>query len=65
MADPLIEMAEFAGKACGIIARDLNDLGRRLGPLVENAGDAFRRGWREGRAEKPAAAITGEAPESA
>lgn len=38
MSDPFIEIAEFAGKACGIIARDMADFSRPL-------GEAFRRGW--------------------
>jgi len=47
MSDPLTEMFEFAGKACGIIVKDLSDLSQ---PLAE----AFRRGWRDAMADKPA-----------
>jgi hypothetical protein len=47
MSDPLIEIAEFTGKACGIIAKDLADVSK---PLAA----AFRRGWREAMAERPA-----------
>jgi hypothetical protein len=40
MSDPFIEMAEFAGRACGTIAKDLAEVSV---PLAE----AFRRGWQE------------------
>jgi len=40
-------MFEFAGKACGIIVKDLADFSQ---PLAE----AFRRGWREAMEQKPA-----------
>lgn len=46
MSDPLIEMAEFAGKASGTIVRDLADLSK---PLAE----AFRRGWRQAMSDEP------------
>ena len=39
MSDPFIEISEFTGRACGIIARDLADISQ---PLAK----AFRRGWR-------------------
>jgi len=62
MSDPLTEMFEFAGKACGIIVKDLSDLSQ---PLAE----AFRRGWRGAWAEKSAqpaeAPASPQAPESA
>lgn len=61
MSDPLIEMAEFTGKACGTIAKDVADFSK---PLAE----AFRRGWREAMEEKsrPRPAPEGDsAPESA
>jgi hypothetical protein len=47
MSDPLTEMFEFAGKACGIIVKDLADFSQ---PLAE----AFRRGWRVAMEQKPA-----------
>ena len=46
MSDPLEEIFEFAGKAAGTIARDLEDVSKPL-------GQAFRRGWRRAWAEKP------------
>lgn len=62
MSDPLEEIFEFAGKAAGIIARDLEDVSRPL-------GQAFRRGWRQAWAEKSAqpaeAPASPRAPESA
>ena len=61
MSDPLEEMFEFAGKACGIIARDLEEVSKPL-------GEAFRRGWRQARAQasaRPSEAPTSQAPESA
>jgi hypothetical protein len=54
MSDPLTEMFEFAGKACGIIVKDLADFSQ---PLAE----AFRRGWREAM-EKQSAAERAPAP---
>ena len=61
MSDPLIEIAEFTGKACGTIAKDLAEVSK---PLAE----AFRRGWHEAMAERPAGERTpraDSAPESA
>ena len=62
MSDPLEEIFEFAGKAAGTIARDLEDVSRPL-------GQAFRRGWRQSWAEKSAqpaeAPASPQAPESA
>lgn len=62
MSDPLEEIFEFAGKAAGTIARDLQDVSKPL-------GQAFRRGWRRAWAEKspqPAASPAAtQAPESA
>jgi len=55
MSDPLEEIFEFAGKAAGTIARDLEDVSKPL-------GEAFRRGWRQAWAEKPAQ--TAEGPDS-
>jgi hypothetical protein len=46
MSDPFLEMAEFTGRACGTIAKDLSDISK---PLAE----AFRRGWREAQAGQP------------
>lgn len=40
MSDPLVEIAEFAGRACGIIVKDVAEASQ---PLAA----AFRRGWRE------------------
>lgn len=61
MSDPVTEMFEFAGKACGIVVKDLADVSH---PLAE----AFRRGWRQAMAERatrePEAAKPAEAPES-
>jgi len=57
MSDPFIEMAEFAGRACGIIARDLADISR---PLAEG----FRRGWREAMCERPQAEAASTSSES-
>ncbi len=47
MQKALNEMAEFAGRACGIIARDLAEVSR---PLAA----AFRRGWHSAWQEEPA-----------
>ncbi len=61
MSDTLIEMAEFAGRACGTITKDVADFSQ---PLAE----AFRRGWREAMEEKPRsrpAPAADSAPESA
>lgn len=61
MSDPFVEMAEFTGRACGTIAKDLGDISK---PLAEG----FRRGWHEAMAGQPEpAAEHGEAvaPESA
>lgn len=61
MSDPLMEMAEFAGKACGTIVKDVADISK---PLAE----AFRRGWREALGERPAsqpASSTTNAPNQA
>ena len=62
MSDPLEEIFEFAGKAAGTIARDLEDVSKPL-------GQAFRRGWRRAWAEKPTqpadAPAPSQAPESA
>lgn len=64
MSDPFIEMAEFAGRACGTIAKDLADVSQ---PLAE----AFRRGWQEAMtrqtasASEPAATSPEQASESA
>jgi hypothetical protein len=63
MSDPFIEMAEFAGRACGIVARDVAEISK---PLAEG----FRRGWREamadmGRQEPVADPAEPVAPESA
>ena len=41
-----LEMAEFAGKVCGTIAKDLADISK---PLAE----AFRRGWQAATPERP------------
>ncbi|MEE8199910.1 MAG: hypothetical protein V3R29_01970 [Candidatus Acidoferrales bacterium] len=46
MSNPLMEIAEFAGKASGTIVKDVADFSRPL-------ADAFRRGWREAMEEKP------------
>ena len=40
MKDFFEEAAEFAGRACGIIARDLSDISKPL-------GTAFRQGWNQ------------------
>ena len=62
MSDPLEEIFEFAGKAAGTIARDLEDVSRPL-------GRAFRRGWRQAWEEKSAQSVespaTSQASESA
>ena len=50
--ETLKEMAEFLGRAFGIIARDLGELQRELAPRAENLSEAFRRGWREGQREE-------------
>lgn len=49
MSDPLIEIVEFAGKACGTIAKDLAEVSTPL-------GEAFRRGWRQAWAHQPESA---------
>lgn len=46
MNQTLNEIAEFVGKACGTIVKDLAEISP---PLTE----AFRRGWREAMADKP------------
>ena len=48
MNKTLEEIAQFTGKAAGIIVRDLADISP---PLTE----AFRRGWREKTEDEPAA----------
>ncbi len=54
-----IEMAEFAGRACGTVAKDLAEFSQ---PLAEG----FRRGWREAMKEKPKTEPAAEqAPNSA
>jgi hypothetical protein len=61
MSDPFVEMAEFTGRACGTIAKDLSDISK---PLAEG----FRRGWREamaGKHEPASAPVEPVAPESA
>jgi hypothetical protein len=62
MSDPLEEIFEFAGKAAGIIARDLQEISKPL-------GRAFRRGWRRAWEDKPTQAAEAQAsshaPESA
>lgn len=49
MSDPLSEIFEFAGKACGTIAKDLAEVSTPL-------GEAFRRGWRQAWTQKPESA---------
>jgi len=46
MKDAFEEMAEFAGRACGIIAIDLAE-------LSPSAAEAFRRGWQQVKAGAP------------
>ncbi|MFQ5723797.1 MAG: hypothetical protein ACE5G6_04835 [Terriglobia bacterium] len=59
MSDPLLEIAEFAGKASGTIVKDVADFSQPL-------ADAFRRGWREAMEKKPKTEPAGEqAPDSA
>ncbi|MFQ5664377.1 MAG: hypothetical protein ACE5HL_11160 [Terriglobia bacterium] len=62
MNQTLNEIAEFTGKACGTIVKDLAEISP---PMTE----AFRRGWREAMQDKPktapAPAASNSAPESA
>ncbi|MFQ5777095.1 MAG: hypothetical protein ACE5IP_03720 [Terriglobia bacterium] len=58
MSDPFEQMAEFAGKASGIIVRDLADISK---PLTE----AFRRGWRRAMTDEPKTDGAPSAPDSA
>lgn len=62
MSEPLNEVFQFLGKACGTIVKDLADISQ---PLTE----AFRRGWREAMTEQPQTESTpsssNHAPESA
>ena len=55
------EAAEFTGRACGIIARDLADISKPLGV-------SFRRGWTQAWEENTAktsdTANTAPAPET-
>lgn len=44
--DPFLEMAEFAGRACGTVVKDVADFSKPM-------ADAFRRGWREAMTERP------------
>lgn len=58
MSDPFEQMAEFTGKACGTIVRDVADISK---PLTE----AFRRGWRRAMTDEPKAEATPPVPDSA
>lgn len=53
MSNPLNEMAEFTGRACGVIARDLADFSK---PLAES----FRRGWQQAWQDQTATEPTAE-----
>ncbi len=55
MSDPVEDIFEFAGKATGIIAKDLADVSK---PLAA----AYRRGWHRAWEEKPAAATPSPDP---
>ena len=47
MSDPFLEIAEFTGRACGTIVRDVAEFSK---PLSE----AFQRGWQRAWEKEPA-----------
>lgn len=58
MHKTLLEIAEFTGKASGIIVRDVSEFS---GPLAE----AFRRGWNQAMSEERKSKPETEAPDAA